>query len=510
MADAIRPEPAPQPDDAKLIQRFLVSPGVRRLSESSRRDKRHVLHQVRRRTGRDLAAIATPDLECWLQAGAYSDETRTTLLSHLNGFYSWAEDKGHVEVNPVTPLRCHRRTLADHLSGEAGQDLRQLAGFYVRGRLHRGEITEGTARNVICALENFVAVIGPELAAQDLEQEHVEEWLATRSHLAPATRRKQLSDVKGFCGWLARRRYVAVDPSAEIARVRIPRYIPRALASPSVRDLLQAAPDARGRLIVMFMVEEGLRCAEVAGIELHDINFHDRSLRVTGKGGHERILPITDDTWTALHAYLADRPATSGPLIRSHRQAWSGLRPDSVSRLVADWMSEARVKRRPRDGVSAQRPTPHVSDRHASLWSASPRRSSGARPLFAQYDPAIPSDRGTRSQGSHGWKDLRVMAESDTDDGLEVDRGGGHRRWSSRRNSTSASPHLPGHGQRRDRRSSLGASLRPPRRPPCHRRLYKGHGEAAHGGGGLCGLLLMLGSGHHCSEAAADLRGENV
>ena len=166
-------------------------------------------------------------------------------------------------------------------------------------------------------------------------------------------RRAQLSVVKGFCAWLAHKQYVGVDPAGGVRRVRLPRYVPRALEVPSVRQLLERVPDERGRLIVLLMVEEGLRCCEVAGIGLHDVNFHDRSVRIAGKGGHERVLPITDETWTALNAYLAKWPAHAGPLIRSYIQTWSGLRAGTISKMVSEWMGEAKVKHRPRDGVSA-------------------------------------------------------------------------------------------------------------------------------------------------------------
>lgn len=341
---------------ATAVQSFLVSPRIRRLSESSRRDKRSVLRRLAKWTGKDLFALSSDDIEQWLVTSPFTAGTRTFYLSHLNSFYAWAVEKGLVNTNPVTPLRCHRRSLEDHLDARASADdldVGRLAAVYVADRLRCGEINALTARNVISVLERFVSVVGPGLAPSELEQEHVEEWLATRGHLAPATRRRQLSDVKGFCGWLARRRYVAVDPSAEVSRVRLPRYIPRALATPHVRDLLRHCPDARGRLIVLLMVEEGLRCCEVAAIQLHDINFHDRSVRISGKGGHERLLPITDETWNALGTYLSDRPATSGPLVRSYRETWAGLRPDTVSRMVSTWLGEARVKHRPRDGVSA-------------------------------------------------------------------------------------------------------------------------------------------------------------
>ncbi len=73
---------------------------------------------------------------------------------------------------------------------------------------------------------------------------------------------------------------------------------------------------------------------------------------VRGKGGHERVLPVSDETWDALLQYLDDHPAGAGPLIRSYRQHWAGLRADTVSGMVSVWMADAGLKRRARDGIS--------------------------------------------------------------------------------------------------------------------------------------------------------------
>lgn len=45
------------------------------------------------------------------------------------------------------------------------------------------------------------------------------------------------------------------------------------------------------------------------------VDFEGRTLRVIGKGDHQRLLPISEETWMALTAYLAEHPATSGPLV---------------------------------------------------------------------------------------------------------------------------------------------------------------------------------------------------
>jgi integrase/recombinase XerC len=143
--------------------------------------------------------------------------------------------------------------------------------------------------------------------------------------VAASTLRNQLSIVKTFCQWLVKRGHVKIDPTLDIASPRQPRYLPRGLGQPMVAGTFAGAPDARAILILSLMVQEGLRCCEVAELQIGDIDDQQRLLMVRGKGGHERVLPITSETWVALQAYLAEHPAKAGPLIRSYTRAARGV-----------------------------------------------------------------------------------------------------------------------------------------------------------------------------------------
>jgi site-specific recombinase XerD len=162
-----------------------------------------------------------------------------------------------------------------------------------------------------------------------------------------------LSQVRHFSDWLVRRGYVRRDPTVEIPPIRIPRYLPRAMPANHVARLLTACPDGRAELIVLLMVQEGLRCVEVATLELGDVDRVDRAIRVVGKGGHHRVLPLSDETWCALDRYLNEQPSTAGPVIRNHKIAGAGIAADTISGMVARWMADAGIKRRRRDGTSA-------------------------------------------------------------------------------------------------------------------------------------------------------------
>jgi site-specific recombinase XerD len=219
-------------------------------------------------------------------------------------------------------------------------ELPQLAVAYVAERATRGRFRPRTVQTVTYTLRGFI----PHCPADGhIEAEHVEAWLdATK--MAPATARSRLSQVRGFCRWLIRRGHLDLDPTLDIEGPRPPRYVPRGLRSDAVGAALDACPDTRARLILMLMVEEGLRCAEVAALEVGDVDFDEQLMIVNGKGGHQRVLPLTDDTWGAIGEYLTEHPAYAGPLIRSYNNPYRGIDASYVSTLVARWIRSAGVE----------------------------------------------------------------------------------------------------------------------------------------------------------------------
>lgn len=233
-----------------------------------------------------------------------------------------------------------------------GPMLGTLIVGYVLTRKRRGEITALTATNHVSHLTDFVRVVGDRPVAR-LHRRHVDRWLETLGRLAPATRRARVSTMRGFSAHLCREGYLDADLMEGVPTPKEPRRSPRGVQRPAIQRLLTACPDARGRLVVVWMLQLGLRCGELSRLELGDIDRWDRSVHVVGKGQHERKVRLTEEAETVLEEYLTEHPASAGPLVRSYRQPHMPLAADTISGLVSRWMSEAGIKRRALDGLSA-------------------------------------------------------------------------------------------------------------------------------------------------------------
>lgn len=222
---------------------------------------------------------------------------------------------------------------------------------YIDGRYRRDEIALLTARTLRSNLGLFARQVD-DPAIQDLSRDHIEAWLGAVK-LAPSTKRTRLSQVRTFCHWALAHDYLERDPTLCVRGPRQPQLVPRGMSRAEMVRILRVCPDVRAMLIVLLMVQEGLRRCEVAGLAMGDIDFGARLVLVTGKGGHQRVLPLSEETWAALESYLVLAPATAGPLVRNFSDGRSALAPVTVGRMVSNIMGEAGVKVRAYDGRSA-------------------------------------------------------------------------------------------------------------------------------------------------------------
>jgi site-specific recombinase XerD len=231
----------------------------------------------------------------------------------------------------------------------------ELAHKWVASRVKSGDLTKGSAAVVRCNLRSFVGWLPPAVERpEQLTRRHVERWLESMDGLSPSTRAGRLSAVRGWCEWLVIEKRMATDVTAGFRVKRPKSEIPRALSRDDVAALLADAPDARCKLMILLMVQEGLRCLEVSGLMAHDLDLRRRTAAIRGKGGAgkiTRVVPLSAETMGALKNYLPE-VSGPGPLIRSQVDPTAGVTPQTVSRIVGEVFTSSGVKYAPRDGRS--------------------------------------------------------------------------------------------------------------------------------------------------------------
>ena len=146
--------------------------------------------------------------------------------------------------------------------------------------------------------------------------------------------------LRAFSAWCAAEGLVAEDPLRRLPRPRVPTRLIATLGPVELERLLAVA-SRRDRLIIALLLDTGLRLSELAGLRVGDL-LPDGYLRVRGKGGKERLVPLGAVTEARLPNYLAHgRPRPIGRDVdhiflardgRPRRRPTSGSRPPAPTR----------------------------------------------------------------------------------------------------------------------------------------------------------------------------------
>jgi integrase/recombinase XerC len=141
--------------------------------------------------------------------------------------------------------------------------------------------------------------------------DYVSELGRGSSRLAPATISRRISTVRSFLRFTLGAARVPETPFAP----RLPRRLPEAPKAAEIEGLIDAAsgeePIAlRNAALLELVYSAGLRSAEAVGLDLADVDFEQELVRVRGKGGKERIVPLGERAALAVSRYLRNaRPA---------------------------------------------------------------------------------------------------------------------------------------------------------------------------------------------------------
>lgn len=147
-------------------------------------------------------------------------------------------------------------------------------------------------------------------------------YLATLAErgLARATLARRSSSARSWFALLQRRGVIPSDPAATLESPRAGRPLPRVLRVDEI-DRLLVAPDAatavglRDRALLELLYASGARISEACGLDLEGLDLPQKQVRLAGKGGRERIVPLGTPAVAACRRYLAEaRPGLAGAL----------------------------------------------------------------------------------------------------------------------------------------------------------------------------------------------------
>jgi len=172
----------------------------------------------------------------------------------------------------------------------------------------------------------------------------------------PSSIARALAAIRMFCRYAVSQRLMDEDPSTGVEGPRKWSRLPATLAHRAVAELLASPTPGEDRLwrrdraILAVLYATGIRASELTGLGVGDVNFDLQVLRVFGKGGKERIVPVAAEALDRVRDYLEhDRPYPqtadgNGALFLSSRGRPLGR--ELIFRLVRKYVRRAGLRGR--------------------------------------------------------------------------------------------------------------------------------------------------------------------
>ncbi|BCU76309.1 tyrosine recombinase XerC [Luteolibacter sp. LG18] len=213
-----------------------------------------------------------------------------------------------------------------------------------------------TQRNYLEALGAFETWRGERFAGwKDCEADEFRAYLfeLMKQGFKRATIRLRFAALRSFYKFVVLRHGLANSPVALVELPKPERSLPVVLSLAQMEELLEmpkklplpkqsvAWIPARDTAILELFYSCGLRISELTGLEVGDVDFVSGTVRVTGKGAKERIVPVGGPAMTAIQHYRQQAQVSSGPLFVSKVRA--RITQQAIDQLLKKYLKYSSI-----------------------------------------------------------------------------------------------------------------------------------------------------------------------
>lgn len=169
------------------------------------------------------------------------------------------------------------------------------------------------------SFEDFVASLAEELDVSNVDVDVVRLWVASlmEGGCAASSVCRRLSALRSFYAYMRREGDVVANPALLVRGPKRRKVLPSFIKEEEMNLLIDELSfgagfeGVRDRTIILCFYETGIRLSELVGLNVGDVDFEQRSLRVLGKRNRQRVVPVVGELKTVLEDYIKERAAVA-------------------------------------------------------------------------------------------------------------------------------------------------------------------------------------------------------
>ena len=183
----------------------------------------------------------------------------------------------------------------------------------------------------------------------DIQAPMIRGWLASMKELGHSSKsiNRRISAVKSFYRFLLRKGCVATNPAALLVAPKIGKRLPVYVEKKDMETLFSHVTFPEGwkgsveRMVFMLFYATGMRLSELTGLKQEQVDMSRRQLKILGKGNKERFIPIGEELYQNLEAYIKERntmlPEGETPFLLVH-ETGKPLHPRHVQTVIKKYL----------------------------------------------------------------------------------------------------------------------------------------------------------------------------
>jgi integrase/recombinase XerC len=200
-----------------------------------------------------------------------------------------------------------------------------------------------------------------EVSLQQVSHSFIRSWLASLKDegLKAKSLNRKISTLKSFFKFCIKTGVLAQTPMTKVTAPKNEKRLPGFVADKEIQNLFThvAFPDTwqgrTDRLLLELFYHTGMRLSELIGLKDSNVNPHNRTLKILGKGNKERLIPVSPGLMESIEAYQREKSgragAESGVLLVDEKG--KGLAPRKVYTIVRGYLTQV---------TTIEKRSPHV------------------------------------------------------------------------------------------------------------------------------------------------------